>query len=103
MQVLRSVNPAVSYPSTAKGYVARAIAISLNLFLKQLDVLGTEHESAVIIRKDLQSRDDTMVGRYKQYFLRGKSKQRKISRSGSHSSRDIVSYVRWNSKSLGIW
>ena len=67
----------------------RGIAISLNLFLKQLDVLGIEHESAAIIKKDLQSRDDTMVGRYKQYFLHGKSKQMKISRSGPHLSRDV--------------
>ena len=61
----------------------------MNLFLKQLDVLGIEHESAAVIRKDLHSRDDTIVGRYKQYFLRGKRKQVKISKSGPDASRQV--------------
>ena len=67
----------------------RGIAISLNLFLKQLDVLGIEHESAAVIRKDLQRRDDAIVGRYKQYFLRHTSKRTSISRSGPHASREV--------------
>ena len=67
----------------------RGIAISLNLFLKQLDVLGIEHESAAAIRKDLQSRNDAIVGWYKQYFLRHTSKQTKISRSGPHASHEV--------------
>ena len=89
VQVLRSVNPAVSYSSSTKGYLVRGVAISLNLFLKQLDVLGVEHESAAVIRRDLRTRDDAMVGRYKQYFLRGRSTQTKISRSGPDARHQI--------------
>ena len=48
-----------------------------------------EHESAAVIRKDVQSRNDAIVGRYKQYFLRHTSKQTNISRSGPHAGREV--------------
>ena len=55
----------VAYASAKKGYMVKGIAIALNLFLKHLDALGIEHDSPAIIRKDLQRREDAIVGRYK--------------------------------------
>ena len=89
IQVLRSVNPSVTYASAKKGYVVKGIAIALNLFLKHLDTLGIEHESPAVIRKDLQRREDAVVGRYKQYFLRANSQEKRISRSGPQASTQV--------------
>ncbi len=79
----------VTYLSPKTGHSVRGIAISLNLFLKLLDLVGVEHESAPVIRKDLQIREDSIVGRYKQYFLRANSKLKKISRSGPDASNQV--------------
>ena len=88
-QVLRCVNPSISYTDPKTRVSVSGVAMSLNLFLKHLDGIGIEHPSADIIRKCLHRRERAVIGRYKRYFLTGKSKDRKITRSGPHSKTHV--------------
>ena len=82
LQVLRCVNPSITYTDPKTRSSISGVAISLNLFLKLLDSVGVEHPAVDVVRKTLHKRDRAIVGRYKQYFLAANSTERKISRSG---------------------
>ena len=90
MQVLRCVNPSITYTDPTTKCSISGVAISLNLFLKHLDGAGIEHPSADVIRRRLYRRERAVVGRYKQYFLTAKSNERKITRCGPHAKTNVI-------------
>ena len=83
-QVLRVVNPNVTFVSKG-GHAIRGMAVSLQLFLKLLDLMEISHPPEAIIRAELQERNNAIVSRYKQYFLRSNEKLSRICRTGGRA------------------
>ena len=89
MQVLRCVNPSITYTDPKTRSSVSGVAVSLNLFLKLLDSVGVEHPAVDVMRKTLYNRERAIVGRYKQHFLMANSTERKISRSGPPAKTNV--------------
>ena len=101
MQVLKCVNPSISYSDPKSKCSVSGIAISLNLLLKQMDSIGIEHPTADVVRRRLHRHERAVVGRYKQYFLTGKSKENNQIRSTCKDSSEMQN-ISSHTQGLGI-